>query len=382
MSNINFLGSPLVQFFNPGTGAFLSGGLLYSYAPASTTPTATYATIADATNNTNPNTNPVVLDSTGSAAVVLKGGTKLVLTDSLGNQVWAVDNLNTQTANIYDTSGNLLLEFNPAASAVNYLEIANSATGSPVVISTNGSDTNVGLNINALGSGTVTINSPLAVTNNITTTGSITSTGNVVTGNSTLATTGITSPSATISGNSTIGGTLGITGTLGVTGATTLTTLACTGLANFTAAGVTGYTAGSAAPTGAVGEVLITTWNTTASLSTGVAFNMHSIALTAGDWQVTATGTFIAAGSTIPNVTTIGLNTTSGTLPVPSTATMLGSSLVSIQAIMDTGASSTMHTRALQVNVSGPTTLYLVGQALFTISTMSAGGIIMARRTR
>ncbi len=44
----SFLGNPKVQYFNSSTGKPYDGGLLYSYAPGTTTPQNTYATIADA----------------------------------------------------------------------------------------------------------------------------------------------------------------------------------------------------------------------------------------------------------------------------------------------------------------------------------------------
>ena len=72
-------------------GLPLAGGLLYSYVAGTTTPQATYT---DATGAT-PNTNPVVLDSTGSAKVFLGSALtyKFVLQNSLGVQQWTVDQI-------------------------------------------------------------------------------------------------------------------------------------------------------------------------------------------------------------------------------------------------------------------------------------------------
>ena len=157
MSVTQFLGSPKVQYFNPTTGVFLAGGLLYTYNITSTTPRATYPTIADAIAGTNANTNPVVLDSTGSAAVVLNGSTKLVLTDSLGNQVWAIDNVNTAGIDIIDSNGNNLLVFSAASAAVNALTISSGNSGSSPSIAATGGDTNINLVLNAKGTGHVKI---------------------------------------------------------------------------------------------------------------------------------------------------------------------------------------------------------------------------------
>ena len=74
-------------------GAPLAGGLLYTYAAGTTTPLATYT---DSTGSVS-NTNPVVLDSTGSANVWLTTGAayKLLLEDSTGfvQAGWPVDNV-------------------------------------------------------------------------------------------------------------------------------------------------------------------------------------------------------------------------------------------------------------------------------------------------
>lgn len=76
------------HYFFPGTGLPLIGGKLYTYAAGTSTPKATYQ---DAAGNT-PNTNPVVLDSSGSALIFWDGAYKVVIKDALGNTVYTVDN--------------------------------------------------------------------------------------------------------------------------------------------------------------------------------------------------------------------------------------------------------------------------------------------------
>ncbi len=226
---INYLISPKVQFFNPTTGAFLAGGLLYSYVANSSTPLATYPTIADAQALTNANANPIVLSATGSAQVVLSGGTKLVLQDSLGNQVWAVDNLNIGDAsNISDANGNLILSFTTTTSAVNYVNITNAATGNPPIIASAGSDTNIGLNIKTKGTGA------LAITANSTT----------LSGSLTVATSETVGGTLAVTGNTTVGGTLTATGLATFNGGLTVT-----GANNLIPTGFVSWFAGSAAPT-------------------------------------------------------------------------------------------------------------------------------------
>ena len=52
-----------------------------------------------------------------------------------------------------DSNGNEMLELDAVASAVNYFRFANSATGDPVILSARGDDTNVGFDIDPLGTG-------------------------------------------------------------------------------------------------------------------------------------------------------------------------------------------------------------------------------------
>ena len=60
---------------------------------------------------------------------------------------------------IADANGNDLIIFNTTSSAVNQLEITNSATGNGVTIASSGSDTNINIVLDPKGSGTVDVNS-------------------------------------------------------------------------------------------------------------------------------------------------------------------------------------------------------------------------------
>lgn len=79
---------PVFRALNAG-GVPLVGGKLFSYAAGTATPLATYT---DASGGT-PNTNPVILDASGSANVWLNGIYKLILQDSSGVQQWSIDNI-------------------------------------------------------------------------------------------------------------------------------------------------------------------------------------------------------------------------------------------------------------------------------------------------
>lgn len=91
------------QYFFPGTALPLAGGKLYTYAAGTSNPKVTYQDAAGAA----PNTNPVVLDSTGSALIFWDGAYKIVLKDALGNVVYTVDNYNTDPLGVAQFIANL-----------------------------------------------------------------------------------------------------------------------------------------------------------------------------------------------------------------------------------------------------------------------------------
>jgi hypothetical protein len=90
--------TPVFKAFD-SNGAPLMGGLLWTYAAGTTTLQATYV---DSTQTT-PNTNPIVLNLRGECNLWLNPSQnyKFMLTDSLGNQIWTVDNIvGSATANL------------------------------------------------------------------------------------------------------------------------------------------------------------------------------------------------------------------------------------------------------------------------------------------
>jgi|ERR1017187_384487 hypothetical protein len=80
---------PIFRAFDNSTGSRLAGGLSYSYAANNTTPQNMYSDVACAV----PNTNPVVLDTAGSAAVRLDPSLtyKFVLLNANGDVQWTED---------------------------------------------------------------------------------------------------------------------------------------------------------------------------------------------------------------------------------------------------------------------------------------------------
>lgn len=148
-----FLSAPLFHGFD-NNGDPLKAGQLFTFDPGGEVERATYPTIADADNAENPNTNPVILDSRGEAAVVPVGNTKFVLKDSAGVTIWTLDNVDLANVDeIVDANGNEALIIVTTGSAVNEFSLTNAATGTAPKLSVTGGDTNVSFQVQPKGSG-------------------------------------------------------------------------------------------------------------------------------------------------------------------------------------------------------------------------------------
>lgn len=105
--------SPVMQFTD-ATGAPLVGGKVYTYAAGTTTPLASYTSYAA----TSSNTNPVILDSRGEAAIWFGNASyKVILKDSLDTLIWTSDNISAVVPMAYVAPGtaNNLLQSNGSA---------------------------------------------------------------------------------------------------------------------------------------------------------------------------------------------------------------------------------------------------------------------------
>lgn len=86
------------------SGDPLSGGLVFTYEPGTSTKKTTYSDSA----LTTPNANPVVLDSRGEAAIFGDGNFKIVVAPSTDSDppvaaIWTVDDVTTLTGATYNT---------------------------------------------------------------------------------------------------------------------------------------------------------------------------------------------------------------------------------------------------------------------------------------
>ena len=103
--------TPKQQFLD-ANGNPLSGGKVYTYAAGTTTPLVTYTDES----GTTPNTNPVILDSRGEAAIWLGVASyKLKLTTATDVEIWTVDNIVSASvqalADLSESGGSALVGF-------------------------------------------------------------------------------------------------------------------------------------------------------------------------------------------------------------------------------------------------------------------------------
>lgn len=132
------------------------------------------------------------------------------------------------------------------------------------------------------------------------------------------------------------------------------------------------------APAGIVGEVQSCTLGSGSALAltnaTGV--NICAVSLTAGDWDLTGTVGYTAAGTTVVTALQQSISTTSATIGAQGTYTTADLGL--------TGPANdpVVNTPRVRVSVATTTTVYLVVKATFSVSTLSGYGDVLARRVR
>lgn len=161
----------------------------------------------------------------------------------------------------------------------------------------------------------------------------------------------------------------------------TLGAASATSISFSSTSGIIGTTTNDSAAAGSVGEILSSTVasGSAVALTTATPANVTSISLTAGDWDVSAMVGF--TGNTTTTVTSqiASLSTTSATLDTTDGRIYAaGYSGFAIYNIVNTRAAL----GPARFSVSGATTVYLVAQSSFAVSTSGAFGILRARRVR
>jgi hypothetical protein len=145
--------------------------------------------------------------------------------------------------------------------------------------------------------------------------------------------------------------------------------------------GLVGTTTNNNATTGCVGEVISSSVasGSAIGLTASTAANITSITLTAGDWDVSAFGGFIPAGTTSMTQYVASISTTSATLDG---TTPFAISKFSVAANVPAGLDSQLFAGPVRASLTGSTTYFLVVRAIFTVSTLTSYGAIRARRIR
>lgn len=170
-----------------------------------------------------------------------------------------------------------------------------------------------------------------------------------------------------------------VTGTTTITGGTTTRVL-------FNNAGVLGeYAAGQLPATatndnasaGNIGEYIesVILSASPVSATSNTPSNVTSISLTAGDWDVTGAVLQLPAASTSFTANISSISTTSASLDV---TYLVASRFAAFVPVNPLGG----HSLTRRISVAGTTTVYLVQQATFTVSTTGGYGYIFARRRR
>ena len=138
-------------------------------------------------------------------------------------------------------------------------------------------------------------------------------------------------------------------------------------------AGIVGNFTSSNVTPGSVGEPIKNS-ATGVAITTGVTANAASISLTPGDWDVSGACTFAPNNTTASTFMGCGTGTTSATLGA------LGAQLFLGVAFLTNAQAQGVVAPVQQTNVSTATTVFLVANSIFTGNTMSAIGVIFARR--
>jgi len=308
--------------------------------------------------------NGVLVTSAGSVPSITSTlGQGLAIASSVLG-VGAANNIPFNTGKGFqDNNGNELLLFTVSGSAVNYLTIRNEATANGVSILTAGDDAIVGLNIYVKNSQVVlrdstNTNSPLLAFTNA-------------------------------------AGTFSTKLSVANAQATDLSLVlpAVDGSANFimktNGSGVLSFANGSQiagtatndnASAGNIGEYISSNIaiGSAVSLVSATSKTITSISLTAGDWDISAVLNCNPAVGTTTSVAIGAISIVNNTLPTQGVATPLtvicGASGASLGQAFPIGPG--------RQSLSATTTIYLIANVTFAVSTMTAYGFIAARRAR
>jgi hypothetical protein len=143
-----------------------------------------------------------------------------------------------------------------------------------------------------------------------------------------------------------------------------------------------GVTDGSDAALGNVGEFQAASNSAGVPLTTAVTADVTSLALPAGDWQVSGVVIFTPT-TTGPNSIIGGINTVSATLPTDTQVLAGACTLSQIwSASMTSNKKQILPLAMCRINIAAATTVYLMAQSSFGGGSVTATGRLIARRMR
>lgn len=142
---------------------------------------------------------------------------------------------------------------------------------------------------------------------------------------------------------------------------------------------IKGTNTNDSAAAGFVGEYVVASvvQGSAVALTTGVAANITSISLTAGDWDVTCVGCTVPAATTTQSNLQIGISTVSATQPSIATGASQISGLVTT-----VNTQFSLSVPSFRVSLNATTTVFMVATSVFAVSTNAGFGKISARRIR
>jgi hypothetical protein len=148
-----------------------------------------------------------------------------------------------------------------------------------------------------------------------------------------------------------------------------------------------GTTTNDNAPTGYVGEIIVSTVGSggAQSLTSPSGKTVTSMLLTAGDWDVDGTVDYTFGATTSITLLACGVSDTANTLLAQTGSSNVGTdpnTNLAQPASIPTAQPYSQATPTVRVSIAVSTTIYLVAQATFTASTIAAYGTLRARRVR
>lgn len=145
------------------------------------------------------------------------------------------------------------------------------------------------------------------------------------------------------------------------------------------AAQLPGTTTNDNASAGNLGE-FVTSGGVLTGLTSGVSINLASMSLTAGDWEVDSSISIVPANTTSVTIVSFGPSSTVTTLP---STYVNGLFSTSFGGVVGNGTQAyTLAQIPLRFSLATTTTIYLVAQVNFSVSTCQAAAILRARRVR